>query len=272
MPYSAPGLVAQAAENDQEMDGSCESGGLDPGGDGSSFAVVDEDFCVYFELRGGVPVFGQPISRPFTLLGYEVQMFQRRVIARIPGGLGVAQLRLLGTELFPYRSVNFSTLPPVDPELLARAPDRADPDFLARARALVEDNVSDDAFGMPVNFRREYFGGAESDGGRSFANSLRIWGLPRGRPTLDPNNTGFVYERFQYGTMMYDDATGVTGEIPLGEYLKMIITGRDLPVDLAESAAGSPLYAQYSSSSTAGVDRPWELPATDLSRAFEADR
>src|SRR5438045_769742 len=46
----------------------------------TEFRIADDRFWEFFNARGGVPTFGYPISRKFTLLGTTVQMFQRRIM------------------------------------------------------------------------------------------------------------------------------------------------------------------------------------------------
>jgi hypothetical protein len=113
----------------------------------SGFAIPDRIFRGYFMLKGWIRVLGCAASRPFTLLGYDVQLFQRRMSVRLPDA-GVGQASLSARDLIPQGS-------------------------------------------------------------------------------------------------------------------------RNLPDDLAESAADSPLFGQYSLSSPAGLARPWELPGTDLTLAFD---
>ena len=56
---------------------------------------------------------------------------------------------------------------------------------------------------------------------------------PTSRPAADPNNPGFIYQRFQRGIMHFDAATGRTQGILLADYLKAILRGTDLPPDPA---------------------------------------
>ncbi|MFN0071633.1 MAG: hypothetical protein ACKVVP_09130, partial [Chloroflexota bacterium] len=93
-------------------------------------------------------------------------------------------------------------------------------------------------------------------------------------PARDPNNNNFVYQRFQRRIAHYDDACKCTQGILLGDMLKSVITGENLPLDLEEQARDSGLYRQYDTSSRASVKRPnvKEMEGTDMTRAFEADR
>jgi hypothetical protein len=59
--------------------------------------------------------------------------------------------------------------------------------------------------------------------------------------------------------------------LPLGAYLRGVLTGQDLPDDLASEAAGSPLSGQYAPGQPNGLARPDVLPQTDLTGAFVPD-
>jgi hypothetical protein len=93
--------------------------------------------------------------------------------------------------------------------------------------------------------------------------------VPTSRPTYDPNNRNFVYQRFQRGIMHYDAGCNCTNGILLADYLKAIITGRNLPADLAEQAKASQYLRQYNASKPRWLDRPEALGGTDLTGAFE---
>ena len=67
------------------------------------------------------------------------------------------------------------------------------------------------------------------------------------------------YQRFQNGILIYDATAGTTQALPLGEYLKDILTGQNLPADLASQSATSPLL------------RAGGLTSTDLTDAFVPD-
>jgi hypothetical protein len=199
----------------------------------TGFSVDDEDFFAYFVQRGGVRVFGYPISRPFTLFGYDAQMFEDRILVKVPD-VGIAQLNFLENCVLPVQ-----WFPAVDQELVAASPESADPDYEALVRAMVETYVADEMSGMPVGFLSEYL--RAPDG---FVTDLKwglqTWGLPRSQATRDPNRPGLVYQRFEFGIMVYDDATGITAGLPLAQTFKAILRRG-----------------------------PQRLPATDLSLAFE---
>ncbi|HEX2986821.1 MAG TPA: hypothetical protein VHS06_01430, partial [Chloroflexota bacterium] len=112
--------------------------------------------------------------------------------------------------------------------------------------------------------------GGGSDGLLALIN-LEIWGLPTSKPTMDPANSNFVYLRFQRGIMHFDRTTGLTQGILLADYMKSLITGQNLPGDLAAEANTSALYLQYNNSYIGGLNRPSALPGTNMFAAFEKD-
>ena len=66
-------------------------------------------FAEYFRLRGGVRILGFPISRSFTLEGFEVQFFQR-VVLQLQGGQ-VNRLNVLDPGIMPMTRANQSQFP-----------------------------------------------------------------------------------------------------------------------------------------------------------------
>jgi hypothetical protein len=71
--------------------------------------------------------------------------------------------------------------------------------------------------------------------------------------------------------MHFDKGSGTTQGLLLGDLFKALITGQSLPADLETTAAKSRFYKQYVNTAGNGLARPGELPATDLSNAFEPD-
>ena len=61
--------------------------------------------------------------------------------------------------------------------------------------------------GQPVNFLN-YF---------NTQGALTVWGAPISNPAPDPNNNGFIYQRFQRGIMHYIQGTG-TESILIADY------------------------------------------------------
>jgi hypothetical protein len=80
-----------------------------------------------------------------------------------------------------------------------------------------------------------------------------------------------VYQRFERGIMHYSRATGLTQGLLLGEWLKRVIIGVDLSLDIGAEVRHSRFYAQYAPSRPLAVDRPTDLPDTSLAQAFRAD-
>jgi hypothetical protein len=242
----------------------------------TGFRIANAQFADYFRKRGGLRTFGYPVSNGFLFLGTQVQFFQRQIMQIRPDG-GVGTLNILDADLMPYTRINGSTFPAADPALVGSAPDPGAPNYAQRVLAFVAEHTPDVWNGLPVNFRQtflntvryeEAFPNREVGPGIMPLINLEMWGIPTSQPAFDPNNTGFVYLRFQRGIMHYDAATGATQGLLLADYLKAILTGQNLPPDLEEQARGSRFYRQYDPSRPRSVARPAELPATDLTNAF----
>ena len=244
----------------------------------TNFSVSNDRFLDYFDHRGGARVLGYPISREFDFLGSRVQFFQRAVLQLSPDG-GVSLLNILDPGLLPYTHINGSTFPAPDPALSQSAPSPSDPDYPSKAIDFVRANAPDVWNGLNTNFFATFSStvtaqDAFPNGGNTSLLpliNLEIWGLPTSKPTPDPNNANFVYLRFQRGIMHFDRSSGLTQGILIGDYLKSVITGQNLPPDLAQDAASSPLFRQYNNSMPNGLNRPDLLPATNLFAAFEQD-
>ena len=58
---------------------------------------------------------------------------------------------------------------------------------------------------------------------------------------------------------MFDATAGAAAPLPLGDYLRALLSSHNLPPDLSSEAAGSPLA------------HPQNLTRTDLSSAFVPD-
>jgi N-acetylmuramoyl-L-alanine amidase len=241
--------------------------------------VEDDRFWNFFLRRGGDRTFGYPVTGTFTLLGQSVQIFQRQVMQIQPDG-SVGTMNLLDDELMPYTRLNGSTFPAADKKLLENAPGVGEKDYHLRALQFTKDHAPDAFDGQPVNFYQTFMNTVRFDeafpDGRGDRNllpglNLEIWGLPTSEPTYDPNNGGFIYLRFQRGIMHYDAACRCTQGLLLGQYLKSIMTLRDLPSDLDSQARGSDYYGQYKPSAPGAIARPKDLPNTDLTAGFTND-
>jgi hypothetical protein len=240
----------------------------------TGYRVADDAVWDLFASRGGLGVFGYPVSRSFHLLGCTVQMFQRE-IAQTCGGPGVQLMNVIDPELFPYTRVNFSTFPAVDDDLKLATPKVSQPDYASAIIDFVVATVPDTFDGQPVNFGSTFFSlvtpemaGTEDPGLLALLN-LEVWGAPTSRPAADPNNPGFIYQRFQRGIMHFDAATGRTQGTLLADYLKAILGGTDLPPDLRQQARDSRLFGQYCPGVAGWLCRPDDLLGTDLTFAFE---
>jgi hypothetical protein len=232
---------------------------------------IDQDaIWSYFQARGRVPVFGFPVSRTFVLHGCQVQIFQRQ-IAQSCSGRGIALMNLLDPDIFPYERINGSNLPTPDPAMKAETPEVSSPDYGLEIAQFVRASAPDSFEGQAVAFGKTFFGliTAAIAGSDNPLFNLEVWGAPISRPRRDPGNSNFVYQRFQRGVMHFDAATGRTQGLLLADYLKSVLRGRDMPGDLAQAARGSKYFNQYCASSPRWLCRPADLPATDLTFAFE---
>jgi len=242
----------------------------------TGFCITNPAFAEYFRLRGDVRILGYPISRSFTLEGFEVQFFQR-VILQMQGGQ-VNRLNVLDPSIMPMTRANQSVFPAPDPAIMAQAPQVGSPTYAQDVVTFVK-KVSPDTYnGQPVGFFTLFnttvpvdvaFPGQTPNPDLVTLLNLEIWGLPTSNPAADPGNGGFIYQRYQRGIMHYDASCGCTQGILVGEYLKAVITGKNLPPDLAADMQGSRYLNQYSPGSPGWVARPAELPNTDMNGAFE---
>jgi hypothetical protein len=231
----------------------------------TGFRIDDDTILDYFNHRGGITTFGYPISRTFEFQGFVVQFFQRRIVQLDP--YGHAQLlNLLDGDLLPYTSFNFSLFPARDPAIAGFNP----------SIDVVSGHAPDSYQGIPVRFYQTFLGTvplnaalpAGGDARLLPGFDLEMWGVPTSQPAFDPHNHGIVYLRWQRGVMQYDSATGLTQGVLLADYLKSILTGTNLPTDLASEATSSAFYRQYDPSIPGRVRDPARLPNTDLTDAF----
>jgi len=243
----------------------------------TGFAIDDPHFADYFQHRGGLQSFGYPVSREFTFLGFKVQIFQRAVMQLYPDG-HVQLLNLLDNSLFPYTHVNGAVFPAVDQPFANSAPAVGTPGYGLRVLNWISNNTPDRWNGLPVDFRQNFFDAVsasdafptgKANPGVLTGFDVEIWGLPTSRPTFDPTNTKFVYQRFQRGILHYDQKLGSTQGILLADYFKSILMGEHLPPDLAAEAKASPFFGQYNPLKPHWVDRPEQLKDTDMTLAFE---
>ncbi|MCL4534131.1 MAG: NHL repeat-containing protein [Bacteroidetes bacterium] len=242
----------------------------------TGYRIDNDTFWDYFNKRGGIRTFGYPVSRTFTFLGFTTQFFQREIMQLAPDG-SPRTMNILDPGLMPYTKINGSTFPAPDPSMAASAPVPGSPNYAANVQAFVQNNAPNQFNGMNVNFYQTFVNtvtmqDAYPNGGGD-PNllpllNLEIWGVPTSKPMADPTNSNFVYLRFQRGIMHYDATNGYTQGLLLADYLKAIITGMNLPPDLDAQANGSIFYHQYNPAKPGWVDRPNDLPGTDMTNAF----
>jgi hypothetical protein len=244
----------------------------------TGYRVGNAAFWDYFQRRGGVRAFGYPVSRVFSMNGLPVQIFQRRALQLHSGGR-VVQLNLLDPEFLPYRRLGGVTVPPQDPDLLKRAPapgskgyDQVIQEYVRAATRTSElpGDPFQRTFAGTVALG-EAFPRGGGNAGLLAGIDLEMWGLPTSRPAPDPNNGNFAYQRFQRGVMHYDAKRGTTQGLLLGDAFKAVLTGANLPPDLAEEAKGSPYLARYDNAAPRGLKPGPELPGADLKNAFEPE-
>jgi len=224
----------------------------------TGFRITDDSFWNYFQHRGGVQTFGYPTSRTFPFLGFPTQFFQRQVMQRWPDG-SVHLLNLLDPGIMPYASFNFSIFPAQDAGLTTQAPTVGNAGYGAAIIAFVQQHAPDTWNGLPVRFSTTFTRsvttqmafGSSSGSALVPALNLELWGIPTSRPAYDPHNHGFVYLRFQRGSMQYDASCNCTGGILLADTFKSVLLAGhpDLaappPADVRLQLAGSPYLGLY---------------------------
>jgi hypothetical protein len=242
----------------------------------TGFAVEEPRFVQYFTRRGQVPTFGFPISRVVRFQGMPTQFFQRIVIQLWPDG-SVQPLNLLDPGLLPYTRINGSTFPAPNERLAALAPAPGQPGYAQEVLEFIRSNAPETFNGQPVRFFSTFnstvtpevaFGRGGGNASLLPLINLEIWGVPTSLPAQDPNNGGFIYQRFQRGIMHYDAACRCTQGLLLADYFKALLTGENLPTDLGAQASASPFLRQYAPDRPTGLRQPTALPGTDLTSAF----
>jgi len=166
----------------------------------TGFCITAPDFQTYFHVRGGVPTFGYPISREFTLQGFQVQFFQGHVMQRLPNGT-VTTLNLLDPGLMPATHINGATFPAADPTIVAATPSTSSPEYATDIVHFTQPYTPNEFAGQPINLLNTFLGTvtletAFPNGGGDPALlpllNLEIWGAVTSAPRTDPNNRDFI--------------------------------------------------------------------------------
>ncbi len=246
----------------------------------TGYCIDNPQIAEYFRARGGVDTFGLPASRTFRLLGFTAQVFQRHILRVHPDG--VKPMNLLDPDVLPVASVNLATFPAHDPGLATSAPPPDTANYSQAVLSHLQANVPESFEGVNVQFLTAYLSAAQElgvSGDAAALVALEIWGFPTSRPARDPNNSSFIYQRFQRGILhSFPDpnnpAARVTRGILLADNLKFVLTNDQalLPSDLRGQVQQSRFFNQYCPNNANWVCRPDQLPDTDLTRAFQAQR
>jgi hypothetical protein len=219
----------------------------------TGYSISDDAIWSFFTQYGGTSTFGEPISREFLLMGTPVQLFQNAAL-QVQSDGSIHPMQLTDPGLLPYTRLAGLTVPAANPATAFVAPTPDQSNYMARLQVFVQAIVTEP-------FLSTY----NASGGTV------VWGVPTSDPTADPHNPNFSYQRFQNGILFYDSSAGTTQALPLGSFLKDILTRQKLPLDLASEAADSPLLGQYAASQPNGLARPSLLTQTDLTDAFVPD-
>jgi hypothetical protein len=190
----------------------------------TGFTIADDAIWTFFNQYGGAATFGQPISREFTLLGFPVQLFQNAAL-QVQSDGSVQAMQLTDPGLVSATQIDGLTVPAPDAAVAFITPTPDQPNYAARVQVFVQSVVPDTWNGLPVQFLATFNG----EGGPS------VLGVPTSSPKADPANPNFVYQRFQNGILFYDATAGTTQQLPLGEYIKMMIKSGKLTADVSDA-------------------------------------
>ncbi len=240
----------------------------------TDFRIGNDAIWEYFQSRGGVDTFGYPVGNTFRLRGFPVQIFQRHMIQVV--GDEARPVNLLDPTTMPLTKLNGSTFPAHDQAIAASAPSPSTSNYGEALREHLEVTVPNTWEDESVGFRNYFYSAAPTTApALESLVALEVWGFPTSAPMRDPTNDNFIYQRFQRGIMHYDATQGVTRGILLGDAFKSLLTGENLPSDLANDQADSPFLRLYDPDDPQGLARTepaLEPPITrqnsDLSSAF----
>ncbi len=191
----------------------------------TGYTITDDAIWAFFNDHGGAATFGAPISREMSLFDAQVQVFENAAL-QVAGDGSVSVLPLAGVGFLPYSAFDGLTVPAADPAVAFVTPNPDQANYPARLTAFLNATVSPRVAGV---------------------YSSDVWGMPTSMLKADPNNPNFVYQRFENGILMADLSTGSAGPLALGSYFKAVLTGQNLPADLASEAAASPFYKHFAS-------------------------
>jgi hypothetical protein len=190
----------------------------------TGYTIADDAIWAFFTQYGGASTFGQPISREFTLLGNPVQLFQNAALRVQPDG-SVQAMPLTDPELVSTTQLGGLSVPGSDAAVAFVAPTPDQPNYSARLQIFLQNVIPDSWNGQPVQFLSTF----DAEGG------VPVLGLPTSSPKADPGNPSFVYQRFQNGILFYNATAGTTQQLPLGVYLKSVISSGKISADLSEA-------------------------------------
>ncbi|GEM_PF-893832 len=243
----------------------------------TGFRVDNDKIWDYFQHRGKLNTFGFPVSRTFLFQGFMTQFFQRQIVQIGPDG-NARLVNLLDPGLMPVNRINQSTYPAYDPAVAQAAPQPGSPNYDTAIIEFVRAHAPETFNGQPTRFWSTFNNIVTCQDAFPQGNcnesllpgfDLEMAGAPTSNPMPDPSNANFIYLRFQRGIMHYDAGCQCTRGILLADYFKSVITGRNLPPDLDQEMQGSIFYKQYNNGMPLGLNRPGDLPNTDMTNAFE---
>ncbi|MCA1646323.1 MAG: hypothetical protein LC797_12990 [Chloroflexi bacterium] len=190
----------------------------------TGYTIADDSIWSFFNQYGGVSTFGEPISREFTLIGKPIQLFQNAALQVQPDG-SVQAMQLTAPGLVAATQLDGLTVPASDAALAFVTPSPDQPNYSARVQIFLLSVVPDFWNGQPVQFLSTF----NSEGGTA------VLGMPTSSPKADPGNPSFVYQRFQNGILFYDASAATTTPLPLGNFLKSLITSGKLSADSSDA-------------------------------------
>ena len=163
--------------------------------------------------------------------------------------------------LLPYTTMNGSTFPAPDPALTKATPSPNDAEYTAKIIQFVKENAPDSWEGMPGQLRQDVLDHRLQTPSRTAARpaccrcSTCRSGVRRPRSRRATEEQRLRLPPLPAGIMHYDDGCKCTQGLLLGDYLKALITGENLPIDLEAQAQENPLLRQYQNSAGNGLAR-----------------